>query len=239
MSSLSLTEFKITSAICEVRYSDAYKIWDNAGKIWSSCEKKWTTLKPKKAEPNITTFLVNENVELSAQINKAYVSKFFPSSSLKDFIEDTSNFFGILLPILEVNEITRIGFRLTFSKNFKDQESANSYLAGIKELNFNNREKVFGIEPKIITPSYAVRFDGDTLGVLAKINLVKKELDIDIPPDISDMKSISKEYHQLVIDYDYYTLKPAKIGQINISEWIELAFRSVKRDHEHFWKALK
>ncbi len=236
MSKISLSDFKIMHAICEVRYDDAFELWDRAGSFWSSCKGVWPDLNNKRAEPNITSFSVGNNLDLTVQVNRAHLKNYYPNSSLQDFTENVSNFTGLVCSHLDISAWNRVGFRINFKKEFESLDSFNEYVKGLDELAFHNK-KHFGIEPTHVLPSRSVRFEGETLGIRGALEYHKKSLDVEIPFDVNDLKPINQEYHQFIIDYDYYTLKPAKIGQLKIAEWIELAFRAIKRDHESFWSS--
>ncbi len=38
------------------------------------------------------------------------------------------------------------------------------------------------------------------------------------------------EVPELTFDVDYYTVRPVRVGQIRLKDWIEQAFHMIKRD---------
>lgn len=238
MPSLALTEFKIAHAICEIRFPNAYVFWDKSGELWTKCETQWPDLINKKSEPNRTTFTIGNSVELGVLINRAFIKYIFPKSSLEDFVEYCNNFFKILFSTIDIREFERVGFRINYIKDFKNKDEISEFVKKIDELHLP-KIKNFGIEATVILPSYIFRLEGETLGIRANIEFVSKEFELEVPLEIGERESIHKEFTQLAIDYDYYTLKTTNAGQINISEWINHAYHSIKRDHESFWKGVK
>ncbi|MFZ3207368.1 MAG: hypothetical protein WA140_00820 [Geobacteraceae bacterium] len=117
---LNLDAFKLSQAIFEIQYNEAYLLWDKSGEIWSNVSREWPNLKIQKAEPNNTTLSV-DNFQLSATLNKSNIIDLNPSSSLSEFITRTDKFIKIISNTLKIREYSRIGFRLIYVRKYPDK----------------------------------------------------------------------------------------------------------------------
>ena len=83
---LDLAQFDIEKVSFEVRYENAYLLWDRAGLIWSQARTKWPAIIMKHAEPNDTTFSLDNRYELVVRLDSAFVVAHRPASNLDDII---------------------------------------------------------------------------------------------------------------------------------------------------------
>ncbi len=232
--SLSLDSMKLNKAVMEIRYDNAYLLWDRSGSIWSEMNSIWPGLIMKIAEPNTTTFVVDDRYELSVQIGKALFIDRKASRSLKEFKENAEIFVNQVAESLNLKEFTRLGFRLIFSKKYDDK------ILAAKDLLSTNLLKVpsgkhFNIDGKVIMPQYSMRWEGDSAGLRVLLVAQDKKVELEINPDIYELESVNFTRSEIVYDIDYYTLKNTKKGQLNVSEWISQAYHAVKRDSKFFF----
>ncbi len=230
---LNLQDFKLTETVFEVRYDNAYLLWDRAGEIWSKVSSMWPDLKIEKVEPSIITFRLENKYQLSVNLDKAHIIDAKPSSSLNEFMEKADNFLKLVIQILQIKNLIRVGFRLVYIRDFNDKfEAADSLLSTKKLLVPSGRQ--FGIEGKVTLPRYALVLEGASTAVRVLLEVRDKKVDFDPPPNIEELSPVHLEKHELVYDVDYYTLGKLSIGQLNIKEWLGQIYHLVKRDSKYF-----
>lgn len=234
----SLSDFKLSRAILEIRYANSYILWDRAGKIWESVNKKWPTISVVHAEPGITQFMIERKYELSIQLDKASVRAFYPQQNLKEFTQVVVSFYDLLIEILGINEFYRIGFRLIHVKDYDSKESAANALLSNKQLCIPEG-RYFNIEGKRLQPEYSVLFEGDSIAAKIILKARDKNIEIIYPAEIEKIDippTKPSEKHEVVFDIDYYTLAKIKTGQLNFEEWVKNTYHIIRRDSKFFLK---
>ena len=230
---LNLSDFKLTETIFEVRYDNAYMLWDRAGEIWAKTSSMWPNLEAEKVEPSITTFRLENKYQLSVNLGKAHIIDLKPSLSLNEFMEKAENFIKLVIQTLKITNFIRVGFRLVYIKSFSDKfEAANSLLSTKMLLVPSGR--LFGIEGKVVLPRYAIVCEGDSAATRVLLEVRDKKVDFDPPPNIEELSPVHLEKYELLYDVDYYTLSKVSIGQLNMKEWLSQIYHLVKRDSKYF-----
>ena len=234
--SLDLSSFKLNQATMEIRFNNAYTLWDRAGQIWSKASSKWSNLKMGKAEPMVTKFLVDDRYELSIKLDVAHLIDLTPSSNLKEFMANAELFVTLVADTLDITEFTRLGFRLIYCKRFPNKTEAADSLISTKMISVLSG-KHFNIEGKVLMPNYSLRWEGVSMGVRVALLARDKKIDLNVNPGMEEITPVHVERSELIYDIDYYTLKNTKKGQLNVKEWISQAYHLVKRDSNVFMGA--
>ena len=234
--SLSLSNLKLLQATIEIRYNNAYLLWDRSGLIWSKASSKWVNLKIVKADPMVTNFLIDDRYEASVQLEKAHFIDLKPSSSLKEFIANAELFVTLVADTLDLTEFTRLGFRLIYYKRFNNKVEAADSLISTKMINVPSG-KHFNIEGKVLTPKYSLKWEGESMGVRVELSAQNKKIDLDVKPGMEEIAPVHVERFEIVYDIDYYTLKNTTKGQLNVKDWISQSYHLIKRDSKVFMGA--
>lgn len=229
----NLDDFKLSQAVFEVRYDDAYILWDRTGKVWSELSRLFDKLKHHKVEPSETIFIADEKYQLMVALGKAYIIDLKPSSSLKLFKEKADAFIKLLTEFLDIRGFVRIGFRTIFIKTFEDKVRAAEALLLTNLLSVPTKRPLDD-NARILLPHYSVTFETDSLGVRISMEARDKMIDFEGPLDIEELPSKHVEKHELVYDVDYYTLVRATIGQLNVKEWITQSYSLIKKNSNNF-----
>ncbi len=232
MSKLDLSQFQIEQSVFQVSFDNCYTLWDNAGQIWSEAQKLFPGLQMNKdPQPNITNFVVPNKLELETKIASVRIVQLNPQSTLKDFVENTIKFTKLALGILEIKNITRLGFRLFWQQEFKDAKEASNKIDFISR-HLDPNQNFFGIEKgNLLYPSILFINENDKLRVRFNIKAEKRKYDVDFPfTPWPNLESITKEIENVMIDVDYSTKNIITISQLNVEEWINSSFRVIKRD---------
>lgn len=233
MSAIDLSNLKLIQATMEIRFNNAYLIWDRAGLLWSKANSIWPNLKMGNAESMVTGFLVDDRYELAVYLDKAHLKDMQPSSSLKEFITNAELFVNLVIDSLELSEFTRLGFRLSYNKKFKDKtEAANAFIS--TSILSVPSGKHFNIEGKVFMPKYSLRWEGDSTAVTVSLTAQDKRIDLNVSPGVEEITPVHIARSEIVYDIDYFTLKNTKKGQLNVKEWLSQAYHLVKRDSKVF-----
>lgn len=227
-SSLNLDAFKLFQATFEIRYDEAYLLWDKSGEIWSAVSQEWPNLKINKAEPNNTTLSV-DNFQFSATLDKSYVIDLKPTSSLSEFISRTDKFIKIICNALKIKQFNRLGFRLIYVKRYPDKESVSKEMLDLNLFKIPG-EKCFKIDGKLSLPKYSYNLEDDASAVRVSLEARETKVDIDEHPSIEEMKPLHLIKQELVYDIDYSTVGKVSIGQLDVKEWLNQIYHLIKRD---------
>lgn|GEM_PF-1316387 len=230
---MDLSTFKLLSATLEVRYEKAFRLWDYSGRLWAKVANMWPNLKIGTAQPNVSTFSLDERYQLSVALDKSHIGDTAPISSLKDFTEKTKDFVKVISQSLEIEYFTRVGFRTVFVKVFPDKQQAVDAMISTKLITIPDGVH-FGIQGKVLLPKYGLRWEGESVGVTISIEVRDRKIDFDPPAAVEELTSIHHELHELVYDIDYFTLGIVSTGQLDVMEWLSQAYHLVKRDSKNF-----
>ena len=232
-SPLILSSFKLSRSTFEIRYNNAYALWDKAGIIWTTADKKWSQLKMINAEPAVTSFRLEDRYELSVKLDRTSIIDFKPTSKLKGFLENAKQFIDIVVNCLELDMIERLGFRIIYALPSSDKSAASNVIADANIMNIP-KGKCFNIEGQPLLPEYSIVWEGNSLGARIKILAQEKEINLDVNPAIKEIDSYHEKISEVLLDIDYYTLKPILTGQLDVNEWISQAYHVIKRDAHVF-----
>jgi hypothetical protein len=230
---LNFSNFKLKQATMEVRFNNAYLLWDHSGLISSDLKSKWADIKLLKAKPNLINFRFEDRYELSVELGKAHLTDLTPTSSLKEFMENADTFMALVADNLVITEFTRLGFRLIYRKKFNDKVEAASSLISTELIKVPNGRH-FNIDGKVLMPHYSLVWEGKATAIRVILMAKEQKLDLEVPPGLEGISPIHSKWGEIVYDIDYYTLKNTSRGQLNIKEWINQAYHLIKRDSKVF-----
>lgn len=232
MSKLDLSQFQIEQSVFQISFDNCYSLWDNAGQLWGEAQKIFPGLQMNKdPQPSITNFVIPNKLELEIKLGSVRFVQLYPQSTLKDFIENTIKFTKLSLGLLEIKNITRLGFRIFWHQEFKDAKEASNKIDFISAHLVSN-QNFFGIEKgNLLYPSILFINENDKLKVRFNMKAEKRKYDVDFPfTSWPNLENITKEIEGILIDVDYSTKGIISISQLNVEEWINSSFRVIKRD---------
>lgn len=234
---LSIDTATLVQVILEIRVPGTYKWWDRTGQFWDEAEQIFPGLIPRQVEPNKTIFEYPQgNCKFVARRREdgdlaLGIDAFKPQRTLDAFIDMADKFVSIGLRLLEITEINRIGLRTIYHHEFPDIEQAGASVTATGLLG-SIPGPVFNVDDSPNNIYISLIFKNEYLGTRFQVRSDTREASIDVPVENSfmDLESQAKTKHLAILDVDHYTNRPAAVGQIDIKEWIESAFRLIKRD---------
>ncbi len=226
---LSLDDFKIASAVCELRYEEACLLFDRTGQLCNEAKARYTDCEVVSAVPNQTVLRADEGT-FTVELKQCRVGTTSPDSGLERFGAHCKGFFDSVANSLEVKVYTRIGLRVLFRKEYKDFAEAKAALNSLKLLNLPQVER-FGAssEPR----EMIFRWEGAQIGTMLRLSAELGKIDVVLPPEL-DMEQ--SEFHKsligLVVDVDYYTVAPVERSQWDAVASIPRALRTIKKESD-------
>ena len=230
---MNIKDFQFERSVFEFRYSQSYLHWDRAGVLWHAALSKWPKLKRTRGEPNITSFMLENDYEISVMVDKTNIICYYPKSNLADFIEKAHYFLGSVTRQLEIEQFTRVGLRMFYFKSYPDEQSASADMLGAKLLNLPDGPH-FGLDGSFTYPELAARWEGRAAGVTVRLRSEGRKIDFDPPHGIGELQSVHEEKFGLVCDLDYYTKGTVTTGQFRTQDWINQVLHLIRRDSHKF-----
>lgn len=235
---LELSSFEFESIIFEARYSHAYLHWDRAGAIWTEANSKWPNLKMASVDPTKTAFTLPEGYLLTITLENMVCAAYHQDKDLDGYIDVLKDFVELTTRYLEISDFSRIGLRLTYFKEYPDQEAASKALLSTNLLRLPEG-KQFGIDGNATHPEYAIRWESKNRGATVRIKAEGRKLDFEAPLNIKELKSVSILKNGLTVDVDYYTLATVSVGQFRAEDWVNNSQHLIKRGIGSFLEAGK
>jgi hypothetical protein len=227
--SIDLSQFRVRQTVLELRYAAAFLVWDRSGAIWHEMSTRYLDLQVRTASPNIQSVRIDSKNDATVQINTCNVTTAYPSHNLDDFKKLSEAFFPIVISKLEIEALTRIGFRVFFEKKFKNREDTATFAVSLVK-GMPSGSKYCNIEGRVLELDHAVRWEGEARGCMARIRTANSKLEVEIPVDFDGRESIHEESNIVQVDVDFYTILPTVVGKFDgptiIGDW----FRLIRRD---------
>ena len=228
---LQLNDFTLERSILEVRYPEAFTLWDSAGTTWNAVLREFPNLSLVKAEPGATTFREGNRFLLRVDLELCSVIYHKPDSSLKEFADLSTMFYANVVKHLEITTMTRVATRLIYFKAYPGKEEASaavleSPLMRVPTLASKARRPLF--------PEYVVRLEGDAVGVTYRVKAEGRQTEFTPPVGVDNIPTVHEEVFGVVFDVDYFSTTNMTPGQLDVASWIEEARREVKRTASGF-----
>jgi hypothetical protein len=242
MERLSFDDLSLFSAAFEVRFDDAYPLWDRAGLLWNKASRVFPGLERRHVDPSRVVFNTTEKPEreLTVELNRLGFVEFDPDRQLRHFADGVDEFAGIATELLEIEQYQRTGLRLMFRKQFSDATQAATSLSSTQFYNkLSSFEKLFGVAGPIIQPELVFRREDGKNGFALRLKVDTQKLDIGPVLGWPDLPlPIAKTRHWLVVDVDCYIQAPVLADALVFGEWIRQTAHIIRRDSTRFLEEL-
>ncbi|HTS50399.1 MAG TPA: hypothetical protein VMH05_20780 [Bryobacteraceae bacterium] len=231
---LTFSDFSPVGLAFEIRYPDAYLLWDHAGQMSQELREIHEITRLVSADPGKIAFIAEGTREVSWSLGSMIVLDHRPrNSAFESFFTLCKDCFEIATRNLSVSELKRVGFRPTFSKNFPSKEEAVAALLSTGLL-YTPAGKNFNVEPAGRYPEYAIRCEDEKFGYL--LRLVVQEINYEFEPPPQWMGNVVDPTHEqrLTLDIDYYSRAAIAVGSLNVSEWLAQVTHAIRRDADSY-----
>ncbi len=227
---LSFASFDLESVTLEARYHPAYLLWDRSGAIWSNATKRWPGLTRRNAQPNETSFFLGHQFEFGSLLDRCYLIERFPRSNLSDFKSAAEFFVNLVADNLEIEEFTRIGFRLVFTHEFNSLEDASMYTSELCRTSSFPQSKTFNIQGKVMFPELIFRWEDEKFGVRVSLRCDERKVEISVPSQTKKLQDQSSNEALSILDVDYYLKTSLTRHKLKVSAWIDQMYHVIRRD---------
>jgi hypothetical protein len=215
----------------EIRYSNAYRLWDNAGQIATELGDVYSNLNSDSANPNLTSFTAESRYSISVGLDKSFVIDHKAAPLNEEYLNRFDGFYNIIVNNLRLGPISRVGCRIVWHIVFPDRQAARQY---VSQLNIvaAPKDRLFDISPQNQSPTFAVEIDDGEVGFRAQIQAQTRKFDLSMGPEFHELYegSRTKLEESVVFDVDFFTVSPVMADSLRPSLWITRWDRIFRRD---------
>jgi hypothetical protein len=228
---MNIAHLSLAALTFELRYPNAFHLWDRSGKIWADAVDRWPSLTLREAAPNQTGFRLENRAEVAVHLDRSFAAVAGRQVKVDNILPFCLFLGEDVPPTLGITTFTRIGFRATFIKRYEKMEDAvtDFFETGMTKK-FNG--KPFGIDGNVDSPTVSIRFEGKSLGCTATLQVRKRTLKLDVPMigADEDFDPVTREHLEFVYECDYFTTAPMARGQLKTDRWVNEAMHVIRRD---------
>lgn len=225
------SSFRRKQIAYELRYDNAYLLWDRTGWIWTHLKSHVGNLTTNTVSPNRTVFFADGRYSLSVSLDRASIIDERPEASADSTFELITAFSEIVLSGLEVAILTRAGTRFQYSIECRNLNEAKNIVNSM-HMTVNPNKKLFNIEPASIAPAYKVEVNDGALGYIFQAYAQELVLQLEPLPDIISLIGAAekKVTSQFVIDIDFMTKNPLPVESFDAKTWLSGWQKAINRD---------
>lgn len=231
-----LDSFKTHSAIIQIHYADAFLLWDRAGEIARHISKIWPDIKSSEAQPQQQT-LNGKGVSIQTSFAKSTITISGEHALSQINVSHICDTFEVWRKVLELDELSRVSTRVTYSKNFESLVNANAALLALNLVRWPET-KVFDqpLESERNGLDVLYRFEDDNSFSVLKLKAEQFKYEVDLDPSVFDEPEIRKVTNRMIIDFDRGLLGTVNAGKFRMDEWIKGYQHILRRDIEKVLK---
>jgi hypothetical protein len=226
-SPLTIDDFKSSNVTCEVRYKNAYLIFDRTGQVIEDLRESFTDISISVASPQQTTWTTNEST-LVLELGACRLTSTCLDKSGEAFAKRCKAFFDAVVHNLQINLFTRIGLRCIYRKEYKTVDEARTALEAMTLVNLKPVKRFNSSD----SPTEVLfRWEDSQVGAFIRLKAESIEIKSTIPFELQDtVPSIDKKINSLTLDVDYYTVAPVDREQWDPEEWLPQKFRIIRKE---------
>jgi uncharacterized protein (TIGR04255 family) len=224
---LTIDDFKPLSVTCELRYKNAYLIYDRTGQVIEDVRESFTDINVSTTSPQQTSWTTNEGT-LVLEIGACRFTSNRSDRNAEAFAKHCKVFFGAVTHQLQIGVFTRIGLRYILRKEYKTVDEAKAALASMMLANLKPTKRFNSSD----SPTEVLfRWEDSQIGAFVRLKAETVEIKATVPPELLDaLPKIDKKINGLTLDIDYYTVAPVDREQWNPQEWLPQKLRIIHKE---------
>lgn len=232
-----LDSFKTHNAIIQIRYADAFLIWDRAGEINRHISKIWPGVKITEGVPQQVT-LTGEGVKIQTGIDKSSITVSGEHALGQLKVRQICDTFEVWCKELEIDELSQVSTRVTYSKDFESLKNANAELLALNLVRWPDT-MVFDqpLESDRNGLEVQYRFEDESSFSVLKLKAEQLKYEVDLDPNVFNDPKIRKVINRMTIDFDRGLLGAVAAGKFRMDEWLKGYQHILRRDIEKVIKA--
>jgi len=234
---LSIDDFKLRRIVCEVRFPEAFLIFDRSGTVFQTLRREYPAVTQDQAAPT-SIQMSSEDWVFTLELTQCRVtSKNLNSTRIEPFTAVCDYFFGLVIELLEIDSFSRVGLRSIYARPYESLAAAREELQSLDYVKALAKEPRFGEAEAL--KEIGFRWEGEQLGALVGIKAETAKIDATFPPEFEFSQSeLHKELNFLTLDVDYYTVAFVEPSQWDAATWIPQAYRIVRKESTKLLTAL-
>lgn len=231
---LTFSDFSPKSFAFEIRYPDAYLLWDRAGQVTEDLRTRHEITRRIGAEPGKIAFVTDATKEVTWQLDRLIVVDHQPPTSKVDvFCRLCADCFDVTLRNLGVSELKRVGFRPVFVKKFSSREDAAATLLSVGLIHVP-AGKNLNIEPVQTYPEYSIRCEDEKFGYTLRLSVQEVNYELELSPQWKGNAVESRHEDHIALDIDYYSRGALPVGSFQVEEWLAQVLHAIRRDADSY-----
>jgi hypothetical protein len=223
----NFSDLVLEQLVLELRYENGYLYWDNSGKIWREILSKWPFAKADTINVKDAKIVIPEKeISLIFSSERIVLTQNY-AAGVTDMGEFGDSAVSTIRELLDISVFTRIGNRFIYMLKLPDEKESLDLIlrTGFFAI---PQGKVSNVGDSVKSP--AVRFQiikGDDMGYGIRLEHTNRTLNIQLPKPIKvdRTKFITSG---LMVDIDFYTLKPIECGNVRVHELIKKNHREME-----------
>ena len=231
---LTFSDFSPANFVFEVRYRDAYLLWDHAGHVLEELRSRHEITRRIAGEPTRISFVVDATKEVTWLMDRLSIIEHQPEKSKTDaFGRFCADCLDLTVENMGVGELNRVGYRSIFVKKFSRKEDAGAALlsAGLIRI---PKGKNFNIEPTNTYPEYAIKCEDEKFGYVLRLSVQEVNYELEMSPQWKGNALERKHEDHVALDIDYYSRGVLAVGSFKVEEWLGQVAHAIRRDADSY-----
>jgi uncharacterized protein (TIGR04255 family) len=226
-SRLSFDDFKPLSITSELRYKNAYLIFDHTGHILKEIRESFSEINTVAATPQQSTFATAEGTFV-IELGTCRFTSGQPDKDAETFARHCKVFFDAVADQFQINIYTRIGLRYILRTEFKTEKESKDALASMMLANLKPTKRFNSSD----SPTEVLfRWEDTEIGATVRLKAETTDIKMNIPPELQMyVPKFEKKIIGLTLDTDYYTVAPVERQQWDANEWLLQKFRIIRKE---------
>ncbi len=231
-----LDSFTLETVVFQIRYSEAYRVWDHAGEIAQRLCLIWPDLKLYEGRPNQQIFK-GKNVTIQTGLTDSAVTISGADSLGKSKVKQLTKTFEEWCQVLKFTDLTQISTLATYEKIFPSLMKANAEMIGLNLVRWPT-DKVFDqpIESENNGVEVFYRFQDEESFSTLRLNVEQTKYEVDLNPSYVDVTEIRKTKCRMLIKFDRGILGSINPQKFRVDDWIKGYQHVLHRDIEKVTK---
>ena len=216
-----LDSYKLRQLIFQIRYPDAFELWDRAGAVARSLAKTWPELKVIEGKPN-HQMLQAPGVEVQVSLGMSTVT-LKGLDSLESAKPLVASAFSAWRDELALEVADRVSTRAIYSKVFSSIKAANEELFSLGLTKWPS-QKVFDqpIDSDLNTVDLGYKFEDESSFAFLRVYSERITYNLEHDREYTEAPGVEEIICRLNIDFDRGLLGTVKLSSFRTEDWIRV-----------------
>jgi hypothetical protein len=226
---MKIIEFTIRQVVFEIRFEEAYEVWDRAGQINREFSELWPKIQLSEAEPN-KQILKSDEVQLHTGLRSCNIALLFPKTIAPNPANErrVSETFRVWRNALGFSKLTRVGTRVIMAKSFSSGNDAEQAIMSLG-LTKTPKPPIFNHDTDPAWVDVRLHWQDEATSTQVRVHPEHHETEIKDPAG-DPAKREKRTTYSVVIDMDRATRGSTDTGKFDVVQWLKGVQHLVNRD---------